>query len=405
MGRKLLCLSLLLAFSFYFISPAEATGGAEIRELEERIDALEEGKGFRPPRADWLKIGGEVRLDLIVPQEVDSYVELDRVELEIKALIADGVYTAGTINFGVDEVEISEWYTRFSLDDHWLRVGLTDRFIAPGDMDLGSRKTAGHPLSSVAFWRDEHWNLTLGGMFPGAMGDWRYRLSFGSGLALDDRRPGDHRFDYTPDPEEPGEYIEDELFHDDDHGQRGDEFGLGLGHRFHFYPEATLDLVGFGIWSRMTAEDDEGDAFTGFPQHDNQQRLGFRIVYEAEISVPLGEAEPLLMFEYIAAEDGKLERDAWYLQASYELSLARPLIRDRFITEIEPLIRFGKYNVDVAKCFYDPLTWDREQLTLALLADIVDNVSLRIEYDINDEETGGREIDNNEFRVQLRTRW
>ena len=74
MGRKLLCLSLLLAFSFYFISPVEATREAEIRELEERIDALEEGRGFRPPRADWLEIEGEVRIDLIVPQEADSYV-------------------------------------------------------------------------------------------------------------------------------------------------------------------------------------------------------------------------------------------------------------------------------------------------------------------------------------------
>ena len=61
--------------------------------------------------------------------------------------------------------------------------------------------------------------------------------------------------------------------------------------------------------------------------------------------------------------------------------------------------------MDVEKDFYDPLTWDRTQLTGALLIDIVDNVSLRIEYDMNTETTGGDEILNDELSVQLRTRW
>ncbi len=391
MGRKLFCLSLLLVFSLYPVSPAEADVAVR--------------------RADWLEFGGELRLDMIVPEEAESYVEMDQVELDIKALLAEGVYTQGTFQItktGDDDFKISvpEWYTRFSLGNHWLKMGLTPRFIAPGDLDLGSHRTAGHPLISTAFWRDEQHNITLGGMIPGAMGEWRYRLSYGSGLRLADRRPGDHRFDYTYVwCVDDGEYvgIGDEMLHDDDHHRiDGDEIGLGLGYRHHFYPEATLDLVGFGIWSRIPG--DERPALyrlVGWPQENDQQRLGVRVVYEAE--VPAGEM--LLMAGFIAAEDGKLDRDAWFLQASHEFEFPAPLIGDRFLTAVEPLIRYGHYNVDVVKYFIDPLTWDRQQLTLALLTDLVDNVSLRIEYDINTEDTGGREIENNEFRVQLRARW
>jgi len=361
--------------------------------------------GFRPDRAEWLEFGGEMRMDFIVPEEVESYVYLDRVEIDIKAIITEGVYSKGILLFASPEpkkfeLDIPMWYTRLSLGANWLKLGLTDRFIAPKDMDLGSRKTAGYPLSGVSFWRDEQYNVTLGGLFHGLLGeDIRYRLSYGSGLKLSDRRTGDHKFDYT-------EGVRDEIFHDDDHGQHGDEIGAGLGFRHHFYPEASLDLVGFGIWSRMTDEDDKGDDLTLYPDHNDQQRLGGRIVFAAEMPVAFGEAEPLLMAEYIVAKDGKLDRNSWYVQASCEFSFARPLIAGRFLTEIEPLIRYGKYTVDAEKKeFTDPLTWDRTQLTGALLIDLVKNVGLRIEYDMNTETTGNGEIANNELRVQLRTRW
>lgn len=387
--------------------------------------------GFRPDRAEWLEFGGEARMDIIVPEKADSYIEMDRVEIDLKAIITAGVYTKGTVRFlhekGEKEadVDLPMWYTRFSHGAHWLRAGLTDRFIEPGEMDEGSRKTAGYPLSGNLFWRDEQYNVTLGGMFLFLGGDIRYRLSAGTGLALDDRRPGDHKFDYEDEiniEERVGiiddtigiiddttwEGIRDELFHDEDHGQHGDEFAIGLGYRRHFYPEASLDLVGFAIRSRVRPEvgDDEpaGEDLIGWPD-DKQQRIGGRIVFAAEMPVALGEAEPLFMAEYIVAKDGKLNRNSWYVQASYELSFARPLIAGRFLTEIEPLIRYGQYVVDVEKDFYDPLTWDRTQLTGALLIDIVDNVSLRIEYDMNTETTGGDEILNDELSVQLRTRW
>ncbi len=393
MKKGIWVLGFMLVFSVLVCPASVDASDREIRELEKRIKALEEEKwGFRPDRAEWLEFGGEKRLELIVPEKADSYAGLDRVEIDLKATITEGVYSKGTLKFEETRVEVDEWYTRFSLEDHWLKAGLTDRFIKPRDLDLGDRKTAGYPLGGIAFWRDEQYNLTFGGMFPEVMGgDIRYRLSYGSGLILGRRRPGDHTFT------DPGVRVEDRLIHDDDHGQLGDEIGLGLGYRYHFGEKDTLDLVGFGIWSRANSPHADVRGLIGWPKEKDQQRIGGRVVYRPGAS--------MFMAEYIDAKDGRLDRDAWYLQASHKVEFPDPLIGGRFFTAVEPLIRYGEYDVDTAKVFRNPLTWDREQLTLALLCDITKNVSLRLECDINDERTGGRGIGNDEFRAQLRTRW
>jgi hypothetical protein len=404
---------MFLALSFSLISTVEAgeVGGAKIKELEERIKALEEVRGFRPVRADWLKMGGEMRLNLIVPEEAESYIYLYRVALDIRANITEGVYTKGQIRVIGDAplpgdvprdfaIDLDHWYTRFSLEDHWLQVGLTERFFAPGYMDRGSRRTTGYTLLTTAFWRDEQYNLTLGGTFPGVMGgDISYRFSLGSGLRLRARRPGDHSFT------DPGVATSDVMLHDDDRGQNMDEIGLGLGYRYHFHPDTTLDLVGFNFWSRIPAigvDERLGGQLLrpliGWPK-DDQHRKGVRAVYDTRI--PAGRTR--LMGEYVVAEDGRLDRDGWSLQASHEFSFPAPLIGGRFITGMEPVIRYVRYNVNVPKVFREPLTWDRQQLTLALLVDITRNVSLKLEQDFNSEDTGGREIPNDEFRAQLRT--
>ena len=51
--------------------------------------------------------------------------------------------------------------------------------------------------------------------------------------------------------------------------------------------------------------------------------------------------------------------------------------------------------------FPDPLTWDREELTLAVIAEIFKNLKLKTEYTVNTEETGNDEVDNNELVIQL----
>ncbi len=384
----------------------------DIRALEERIKVLEDDRrGLRPERADWLELGGDLRFNLVVPESatVLNYIEIDRLQFNFRATLSNGVYTAGNIQFrhGAGAATatslVDKWYTRFSLGDHWLRAGLTDRFIEPGEMDLGSRLTAAYPILAAAFYRDEQYNVTAGGLFPTGFGDIRYRLSYGAGLIPGNRRPTEHG---APSFVVGLSTATDIFFADRDHGQRADEFGVGLGYRSHFGKDGTADLVGFGLVSRMTASPSRPTAIhskdwatfinvIGWPEN-KQQRIGGRIV--------LRKASWLLMSEYIDATDGNLNRDAWNAQLSHRFKF-NPLIGGRFLTAVEPLVRYGQYIVNTPKTLANPFTWDREQWNFAILCDIVRNVSLRIEYDVNKEITGGQEMANDEFRTQLRTRW
>lgn len=54
-----------------------------------------------------------------------------------------------------------------------------------------------------------------------------------------------------------------------------------------------------------------------------------------------------------------------------------------------------------ASSLTDSLTWDRNQITLAVIIDILKDSKLKLEYYINDEDIGGKDIDNNEFLMQL----
>jgi hypothetical protein len=64
-------------------------------------------------------------------------------------------------------------------------------------------------------------------------------------------------------------------------------------------------------------------------------------------------------------------------------------------------LRYDDLDVDMGKDSTDSLTWDRNQITLAVIIDILKDSKLKLEYYINDEDIGGKDIDNNEFLMQL----
>ncbi len=74
--------------------------------------------------------------------------------------------------------------------------------------------------------------------------------------------------------------------------------------------------------------------------------------------------------------------------------------RDIF-TGFEFLVRYEDYNVDLTRDPTDSRTWDRETVTLAVLTDVVKNTKIKTEFYINEESTGGPDVDNNEVLVQL----
>ncbi len=92
-----------------------------------------------------------------------------------------------------------------------------------------------------------------------------------------------------------------------------------------------------------------------------------------------------------------MDRYGWYLQPSYKVKL-----KDRDIfTGFEFLVRYEDYNVDLTRDPTDSRTWDRETVTLAVLTDVVKNTKIKTEFYINEESTGGPDVDNNEVLVQL----
>jgi len=101
--------------------------------------------------------------------------------------------------------------------------------------------------------------------------------------------------------------------------------------------------------------------------------------------------------QYISAKDGELERRGWYIQPLYKIPVGA-----KYLKSVTPFFRYGELDTrKIPAVFSDPLTWDRQKVTLALIADLIDQVKLKFEYKMNDEDTGGGEVDNDEFVGQL----
>ena len=100
--------------------------------------------------------------------------------------------------------------------------------------------------------------------------------------------------------------------------------------------------------------------------------------------------------EYAQLKDGDLKRNGWYLQGSYKRKF-----KWTYFCSFEPVIRYGQLDTDWAKSFAKPASWDREMLTVALITELAKNVKLKTEYYINDEKTGGKGVNNDEFLMQL----
>ena len=123
------------------------------------------------------------------------------------------------------------------------------------------------------------------------------------------------------------------------------------------------------------------------------RRIGGRLVYKYKFDKL---KELTLVGEGARFDDGVLERTAWYVQGSHKWKFKRT-----YLCSFEPLIRYGKLDTDWTKSFSKSASWDREMLTVALITELAKNVKLKAEYYINDEKTGDRSVNNDEFLVQL----
>jgi len=90
--------------------------------------------------------------------------------------------------------------------------------------------------------------------------------------------------------------------------------------------------------------------------------------------------------EYIKSMDGLLPRFGYYAEGSYFFS--QEDLDFLPIKGFEPFARYGALNVkDHPRLLGEPNTWDRQMITLALLAHIDDYLIMKLEYYLINEKT------------------
>jgi hypothetical protein len=202
--------------------------------------------------------------------------------------------------------------------------------------------------------------------------------------------------------------------------------GLGLGYQRDFRELGEVDLLGFYYDDELSDQNlsflqtnlTERDPVTlaairGFGDSElrHSNRFGVSGGYHLESYHFLRRVGLLdnlnprrgdglyLFYQWIAAQDGDLDRQGWYAQASFRVS--NPNRRWRYFRSLEPVVRYGELVVDQAHIPSLPLTWSRRQWLAGAVLEVVRSVYLRTEYTWNDEATGGGKVANNELLVQL----
>jgi hypothetical protein len=353
---------------------------------EEAASLGRDGEALISLRGGNVLIGGEFELEFIKSDKnndsgnnSNARMSIDKIVITPQVKFSDRITFRADVEFAAEShVKVDEAWVKFTglPVDSWLMLGLDDIFMKP------HRKTESYPLLGYAFWQDEDLGVYLGGKKE--MVYWR--LSVTNGRRLADRKIAeDNVYPITTD--------DDNNVEANAHQQIG--VGIGLDHTFK---EAhKIDVLPFYYTSELSDADVAHlQGITGYGggfEDRDQRRYGFNVEYIMRDFTLFG--------QYMKAEDGTMDRDGWYLQPSYKMHYKG---RNVF-TASEVLLRYEEYNVDLANNAADSNTWDRQTTTLAVITDVVKNLKVKIEYYLNDEDTGGAEVDNDELLVQLEAKF
>lgn len=319
-------------------------------------------------------MGGEFQLEYVdtegddVVGEDDAHLQVNGFDIYPKAEVAENVVAQAGISFGQWGAEL--WQAKVTFSDlpanSEFMIGLDNRFSHI------SRGTNKHTFTTNGFSRSEEmklqWKSTFDPMYA--------VISLSQGLRLRGRGINEDS-SYA--------ILGDRSLTSGYKGLK--EVGLGLGYDGEF-GEQELGALLFGYVAELSDEDIavlQANLSTYVSNDDDQNRIGLNLTYGWN---SLG-----AVLQYITAKDGLLDRTAWFIQPSYTFDIADKAQTIR--------IRYGELDVDNTNALALPMTWDREEVTIGLKSSIVDNVSLKTEYTINDEATGAAEVDNNEFCMQL----
>ncbi|MDY7031846.1 MAG: hypothetical protein SVY10_08045 [Thermodesulfobacteriota bacterium] len=352
------------------------------QELKEKAEK-EKKKGMLSKEGWNLTFSGSLEFEYVDTQsdaEIDTedpHVQLDKFTLTPK--ISSDMHNISLWAEFEGHSEADDGTFVCAFEAAWDKLPLNSKLslgLLPR-MHRTSRGTEVYPMIGTATWRYESYQIRwLGKHDPVYWG-----LSFGEGLRLGTKQVSeDSSYKMFRDNKNTGEKM--------DHH----EVGLMLGATPEFGEKTSLDVVGFGYFGELS-QDDIDELADELPTYDSddddQTRIGGRVTLKYTNLKVVGEVASMT--------DGKLDRDGWYLQCSYKFKTGNK----KYFSSVEPLVRYGKLDVDWDKSFDDSATWDREMTVLALITEVAKNVKLKTEYYMNDEDTGNGEVDNDEFLAQV----
>ncbi len=346
------------------------------------------------------EIGGELELEIIdsqanavrndPPEDPDQKngakkdssnpnprMSIDKIVITPRVHVGDNILFQADIQFSPDKtVKLDEAWVKFSElpFNGWVTLGQEDPFIQV------SRKTESYPILGYAFWQDEDLGIFTGGN----AGPLYWRFSATNGRRLADRRAGEDNVYYIPTDDD-----------DNNENNANKQIGVGIGLSHDFKEGHKIDILPFWYAADLSDKDIAYlNTIAGYADTANkdQSRYGVNLDYTLGAFNFLG--------QYMAAEDGLMDRDGWYVQPSYKQKLGMNRLKS-----LEIVLRYEQYNVDLPNVPTDSRTWDRQAATVAVISEMVSGFKIKTEYYINTEDTGGADVDNNELLVQAEVKF
>lgn len=353
------------------------------------IASVEADEGLISLKGSEIGLKGELEYELVDTEdagsgtsESDPHLQLDKLVLQPVVKIGDGIKMDAQIYVQESKAFLNEIHTKFSNlggGDSWLDVGLYERWAK----SHYKRITEGYPLIGTAFWRDDALTITWGRKYQSLY----WMLSVGNGYEIDDKQVA-----------EDGGSVQ-QTIHDDHSTSDFDslEWGVNLGYCGEL-GNGKVDLLVFYYLDSLS--DSDIATLTGFlpatytSTDDDKNRLGFGVKYVW--------ADWKVVGQYITAEDGDLDRDGYAVELSRQFEFSD----GEWFTGVTPVLSYGELNVDT----YDqdpskPQSWDREKAIVGLIFDLYKNAKIKAEYYLNDEDTGGSDVDNDEILVQMEVKF
>ncbi|MDX9752408.1 MAG: hypothetical protein RBU29_00500 [bacterium] len=339
-------------------------------------------------RGEKFSVGGRVQVNYFntenekllqsaIPNNPGGGFSLDEVRLYVDAELNKDMKFFGVFDMMEDTGNVVESYIDLEnivyLDE--IRVGLQPTFYRP------SRYTETYPLVGRAFWKSRQLGATIQKDFL----PFSAYFSVLNGSKLENTGIGEDKS---------SDIIGMEENNLDIHGNK--EISAGLGFDWDFGTYGRVNLLGFAGTGELDSEDvvflQTMVPGYGFAPDKTKDFAGGTATYK------IGEWD--FLSQYIAGQDGELDRSGWYSELSYKFNFENL----QYLRSLRPLVRYGELDVDLSPQPYvrtGSLTWDREQWLLALIFEIRKNLFFQAEYAFNEEETGGPGANNNEFLFQI----